>query len=152
MFSSLAGTITPWILGTLLVLMSLALAIVFKSWREVKNSPYYFMRRQAEKRLQTYLFASLCLIVVTAVTAAFTLQAPPDTTPLVAVLTNSKPASEEVVALVESAPTIELVTESSVPEFISAGSIGIYKLNAGLSVCHQSEKVTAMQTALRQIA
>jgi len=122
LFSNLAGTITPWILGTLLVLMTMALAIVYKSWREVKNSPYYFMRRQAEKRLQTYSFASLCLIIATAVTAAFTLQAPQETTPLVAVLTNTKPASEEVVALVESAPAIELVTDTTVPDIISTSN------------------------------
>lgn len=122
MISNLAGTITPWILGTLLILMSMALAIVIKSWREVKSSPYYFMRRQAEKRLQTYSFASLCLIVATAVTAAFTLQTPQETKPLVAVLTNSKPATEEVVALMESAPAIELVTEASVPEIISTAN------------------------------
>lgn len=122
MFSNLAGTITPWILGTLLVLMSLALAIVFKSWREVKNSPYYFMRRQAEKRLQTYSFASLCLIIATAVTAVFTLQAPQDTTSLVAVLTNSKPATAEVMALVEAAPSIELVTEATTANIISTSN------------------------------
>ena len=102
--------------------MSLALAIVVKSWREVKNSPYYFMRRQAEKRLQTYSFASLCLIIVTTVTAAFTLQQPQETKPLVAIITNTKPASEEVVALMESAPAIELVTEVEAPDIISASN------------------------------
>lgn len=112
MIPNIAGTITPWILGTLLVLLVLALAIVVKSWREVKNSPYYFMRRQAEKRLQTYSFASLCLVLITTVTAATTLQKPTDQTVLVAVLTNAKPASSEVKALIEAAPSIEVITEA----------------------------------------
>ncbi len=100
--------------------MSLALAIVIKSWREVKNSPYYFMRRQAEKRLQTYSFASLCLIIATAVTAAFTLQPAQDQQPLVAVLTNAKPPTAEIIALMEAAPTIEIVAEADVaPRLIS---------------------------------
>ncbi|HRQ39990.1 MAG TPA: hypothetical protein PLD25_18935 [Chloroflexota bacterium] len=110
MIPNIAGTITPWILGTLFVLMILALAIVVKSWREVKSSPYYFMRRQAEKRLQTYSFASLCLVLATAVTAAATLQKPHDQTVLVAILTNTKPASSEIKALIEAAPNITAVT------------------------------------------
>lgn len=102
------------------MLMSMALAIVIKSWREVKNSPYYFMRRQAEKRLQTYSFVSLCLIIATAITAAFTLQKPADNRPLVAVLANTKPATEEVMALMKSAPTIEVVAETDLaPDIIS---------------------------------
>jgi len=112
LISNIAGTITPWILGTLLVLLVLAMAIVVKSWREVKNSPYYFMRRQAEKRLQTYSFASLCLVLITAITAGATLQKPTDQTVLVAVLTNAKPASNDVKALIESAPSIEVITEA----------------------------------------
>lgn len=123
MIQNIAGTITPWILGTLFVLLSLALAIVIKSWREVKSSPYYFMRRQAEQRLQTYSFASLCLIVVTVVTAALTLQKPTDQNPLVAVLTNTKPASQEIIALVEAAPIIDIVTEEDLSvQLTSAGN------------------------------
>lgn len=71
------------------------------------------MRRQAEKRLQTYSFVSLGLIVATAVTATITLQKPTPQEPLVAILTNAKPATEEVVALMESAPAIEVFTEAS---------------------------------------
>lgn len=121
MILNFAGPIAPWILGTLFVLMSLALAIVVKSWREVKTSPYYFMRRQAEKRLQTYSFASLCLIVVTAVTASFTLQKPNDHQPLVAVLTNKKPATAEVIALIEAAPIFEAIRSTD----LSSTLIGV---------------------------
>jgi hypothetical protein len=113
---NIAGTITPWVLGTLLVLMILALAIVVKSWREVKSSPYYFMRRQAEKRLQTYSFASLCLVLATAVIVAATLQRPTDQTVLVAVLTNTKPASSEVIALIKAAPDTDIITAADLSE------------------------------------
>jgi hypothetical protein len=106
LLSNLSGTITPWILGTLVLLLLLALAIVFKSWREMKRSPYFFMRLQAEKRLQTYSFASLGLLAASVVFALYALRPPVDNTPLVAVLTNAKPVTEEVAALAVSANTL----------------------------------------------
>lgn len=99
MLSNLSGTITPWILGTLILLLLLAIAVVFKSWREMKRSPYFFMRLQAEKRLQTYSFASLGLLAASVIFALYALRPPVDNTPLVAVLTNTKPVSAEVAAL-----------------------------------------------------
>ena len=107
MLSGLTGTIIPWVLGVLSLLVLLTLTIVVKSWRDLKRSPYFFQRRQAEKRLQTYSSMSLVLIIVTAVTAAYTLQLSPiDDTPRVALLANAKPASEEVRALMEASPLI----------------------------------------------
>ncbi len=113
MLSSIAGTVTPWILGILFLLVSLSTAVVAKSWREMKSSPYYFMRRQAEKRLQTYSVFSLVLLVITAVFMASTVQAPPDDLQLTAVLTNTKPADEDVQELVKQAapPTVELISQ-----------------------------------------
>lgn len=111
---NLSGTITPWILGTLIVLLLLALAVVFKSWREMKCSPYFFMRLQAEKRLQSYSFASLGLLAATVLFAIYALRPPVDTTPLVAVLTNAKPVSEEVVALAhQNIAAVEFVAETA---------------------------------------
>ena len=114
MLSSIAGTITPWILGILFLLVFLATAVVVKSWREMKSSPYYFMRRQAEKRLQTYSVFSLILMVLTAVFVASTLQAPQDDVQLTAVLTNTKPANEDVQELVKQAalPSLEFVSQT----------------------------------------
>lgn len=133
MLDSISGTITPWILGTLLLLILLATAIVVKSWREMKGSPYYFMRLQAEKRLQTYSFVSMGLILFTAVFAGSVLQSPEDNTPLVAVLTNAKPASEEIQKLVQSAqsqadevvPETELTLTPSVISTTSNDPFGI---------------------------
>jgi len=110
LLSNLSGTITPWILGTLILLLLLALAVVFKSWREMKRSPYFFMRLQAEKRLQTYSFASLGLLAACVVFALYALRPPVDNTPLVAVLTNAKPVTEEVAALGAASRSIAGVT------------------------------------------
>ena len=115
MLSNLTGTITPWILGTLILLLLLALAIVFKSWREMKRSPYFFMRLQAEKRLQTYSFASLGLLAVSVLFSFYALRPPLDNTPLVAVLTNAKPVSDEVAALTKpDSVGVEFVAETAV--------------------------------------
>ena len=99
-------TIAPWILGTLTLLALFALIVVVKSWREMKSSPYFFLRQQAAKRLQTYSFASMSLIFVTLITAVYTIQKPVDTVLRVATLSNAKPATAEVRALIDSAPTI----------------------------------------------
>ncbi len=115
MLLNLSGTITPWILGTLILLLLLALAVVFRSWREMKRSPYFFMRLQAEKRLQTYTFTSLGLLAAAALFAFYALRPSVDDTPLVAVLTNSKPVSEEIASLtVQDQTAIEFTPETAV--------------------------------------
>lgn len=59
-------------------------------------------------------------MVVTAVFAAGTLQAPQDTTPLVAILANAKPASEDIQELIETPAAIEVVSETEItPRVIS---------------------------------
>jgi hypothetical protein len=96
-------TIAPWILGTLLVLITIAMVVVARSWRDMKQSPYFFLRQQAARRLQTYLVVSITLVSVTLITAVFTLQKPADMTVRVATISNAKPVSDDIRALVESA-------------------------------------------------
>ena len=103
----LTETITPWLVGTLISLAVLTLTITMKSWREMKRSPYFFMRRQAEKRLQTYGSASFFLFLFAVAVAFYSWQAPVDSTPRVAILVNSKPPKEEIVAFFENAPPVE---------------------------------------------
>ena len=130
MLSNLSGTITPWILGTLILLLLLALAVVFKSWREMKRSPYFFMRLQAEKRLQTYSFASLGLLAAAVAFAIYALRPPVDNTPLVAILTNSKPISDEVAALVTEEASVEFVAETAeTSQIISTTAIDPFLLS-----------------------
>lgn len=100
----IAETIIPWVLGTLLVLTLTMLGGSIKSWREMKRSPYFFLRRQAEKRLQTYSSASLVLLLFGIAFAAYAWRAPADTTHRTALLTNAKPPPEEIVALLRDEP------------------------------------------------
>ncbi|MBE2223153.1 MAG: hypothetical protein IAF02_16545 [Anaerolineae bacterium] len=106
-------TIIPWILGTLLLLIVFTFVVAVKSWREMKRSPYFFMRQQAEKRLQTYMSTSLVLLFLTVGIAAYAWQAPADNISRVAVLVNTKPPTKDVVDLVQDSPetadSIELV-------------------------------------------
>ena len=97
-------TIIPWILGTLLLLVVFTFVVAVKSWREMKRSPYFFMRQQAEKRLQTYMSTSLVLLFLTVGVTAYAWQTPTDTTPRVAVLVNAKPPAEDVIELIQDSP------------------------------------------------
>lgn len=84
------------------------------------------MRRQAEKRLQTYSFASLCLVLATVITAAVTLQKPQDQVVRVAILTNTKPASSEVKALLEAAPVVTAVTSEELSSQSIATTVQLF--------------------------
>jgi hypothetical protein len=97
-------TIIPWILGTLLILVIVTFVVAVKSWRDMKRSPYFFMRQQAEKRLQTYMSTSLVLLFLTVAVAAYAWRAPSDNTIRMAVLMNGKPPTEDVVKLVQGSP------------------------------------------------
>lgn len=91
----------PWLMGVFLALAFLAFVISLKSWRDVKKSPYFFLRRQAEKRLQSYLTLSVVLFAIAFGVAAYAWRAPADVVPRIALLSNAKPARADVVALVE---------------------------------------------------
>jgi len=97
-------TIIPWILGTLLLLVLFTFGVAVKSWRDMKQSPYYFMRRQAEKRLQTYLSTSLVLLLLTAGISAYAWRNPEDNVNRVALLVNAKPPHADIVELVGASP------------------------------------------------
>lgn len=96
MINIFTETIIPWILGTLLLLIIFTFVVAVQSWRNMKRSPYFFMRQQAEKRLQTYMTTSLVLLFLTGIVAAYAWQAPADNISRVAVLENTKPPAESV--------------------------------------------------------
>lgn len=100
------GTIIPWLLGTLLILLIFTFGVSIKSWRDMKRSPYFFMRRQAEKRLHTYISTSFVLLLLTAAISAYSWRAPADNIARTAVLSNTKPPQEEIVLLVQAAPDL----------------------------------------------
>ncbi len=118
--AAFSGTITPWLLGTLLLLSFLVLFAALKNWREMKRSPYFFQRLQAGKRLQTYFSTSIVLFVIALGVAAYAWQEPVDITPRVAILTNSKPVKEDIRALLQESPVIEPVTAVDAAELSAA--------------------------------
>ncbi|MCA9932899.1 MAG: hypothetical protein KC415_03190 [Anaerolineales bacterium] len=114
----IAETIIPWVLGTLLFLTLLMLISSITSWRDMKQSPYFFMRRQAEKRLQTYSSISLVLMFLTVAVVAYGWQPTQTAPPRVALLPNTKPPQEDVVALLENRPTAVVEVETAVSDAI----------------------------------
>lgn len=100
-------------MGTLSLLIVFALLVAVKSWRELKSSPYFFLRQQAAQRLQTYSLVSLLLIGVTLATAVLTLQEPVDETIRVATIANAKPVTNEIRSLVASTPSALETSETA---------------------------------------
>ena len=115
----LGDTIIPWLVGTLMLLALITTIITIKSWREMKQSPYFFLRRQAEKRMQSYSQASLILVVLTVGVFGYAWQTPPDTITRVAILTNAKPPKQEIIAAVEVSSQ-DSVDETTLSELVSA--------------------------------
>lgn len=110
----IGDTIFSWLLATLLLLALLALTITIRSWREMKRSRYYFMRRQAEQRVQAYSLASLFLLLGATATSVFAFQTPADNTVRVAILSNTKPPSEAIIAAVRPEEPVVAATVETV--------------------------------------
>lgn len=121
----LTETIIPWLLGTLILLAVLTLTITLKSWREMKRSPYFFMRRQAEKRLQTYASASFFLVMFAVAVAFYSWQPPTNNTPRVALLTNAKPPKQEIVQIFEDAQSVVRLETADIEELVAANTAEI---------------------------
>lgn len=111
------STLAPWLLGGLLLLVLLTVTITIRAWRDAKRSPYFFMRRQAQQRMQNYSLASLALIAATLFTAAYAQKPPQDTTPRVALIAKAKPisvtAAEETGVAVDEAPRKVVINSRS---------------------------------------
>lgn len=82
-------------------------SITIRSWRESKRSPYFFLRVQAAKKMQSYGVASIGLIIATLATTAYAWQVPEDTTPRVAILSHAKPVSIARVASPDASIAID---------------------------------------------
>ena len=110
LIDSLSTTITPWLIGGLLLLTALTFTVTIRSWHAAKRSPYFFLRVQAARRMQRYLVASLVLILVTIGTTAYAWQTPQALPPQHARLSYAKPSLTTVIVddealLAESSPT-----------------------------------------------
>lgn len=102
--SLLSGTIMPWLVGVPLALSFMALLLSMKQWRDMKRSPYFFMRQQASKRLQSYLSMSFVLLLVAGGVGFYGWRSPEDATTRMALLRNSKPATAEVQKILAETP------------------------------------------------
>lgn len=85
------GTLAPWLLGGLLLLVLLTSIMTVKAWRSAKLSPYFFMRRRAQEQMQSYLLATVALLALTFLTAAYANHRPEESRPRTALLTRLKP-------------------------------------------------------------
>ncbi|MEM9773242.1 MAG: hypothetical protein AAF902_01585 [Chloroflexota bacterium] len=119
------NTIIPWILGGLILLLSLGVWQTLKFWRESKRSPYYFLRKQAEQKMQTYSMGTVATAVLLLFFVSYARQPVVDNSLRMVTIQNAKPAllsnpqaGELVVTLEE---TIEEVVESegAGPEIIA---------------------------------
>ncbi len=115
--NSLTGTITPWLFGTFFTLCLVALLAAIKNWREMKRSPYFFQRLQAGKRLQTYLFSSALLFIITIIVTSYAWQVPHEEAILMAILPNSKPTPAVPEEVVELSNIVEIIEDASPSSF-----------------------------------
>lgn len=95
------GTTLPWLLGLFAMLVLFTIVKIFSAWRQSKRSPYFFLRQQAEKRLQGYFWALVALVIIGGATMAYTSQEPADNAMRMAVLAQAKPveAADEIPVL-----------------------------------------------------
>lgn len=87
------NTIIPWISGGLVLLLGLGLWQTIRFWRESKRSPYYFLRKQAEQRMQTYSMGSVAAAVTLLFFVSYAWQPVEDTSLRMIEIPNTKPLS-----------------------------------------------------------
>lgn len=137
----LSGTILPWILGVLLVLGSLALLASLKLWRDSKRSPYFFMRQQATRRMQSYLSVFIVLMLMAIGIGAYGWRPPEDATMRMALMTRAKPAPQAIRELMEQPSAVELArTATTTPtNVVQSGGIANILLNADEAASFSTE-------------
>ncbi len=127
----LSGTILPWLLGTLLVLGFMALIMSMKLWRDTKRSPYFFMRQQAAKRMQSYMSVAAVMILLSAVIGVYGWQTPEDGTVRMALLMRAKPATQEIQELMAQPSVSERATADATTTTTRSGGVANVLLNSG---------------------
>lgn len=141
LFTLVNSTTAPWILGAIAFLVLLTLTRVFTSWRQTKRSPYFFLRQQAEKRLQAYLWTVLVLIAFAGGTVAFAWQTPPDTTVRMALIATAKPVTDEeagLAAMAEAEDELPVIALDDLPQ-VSQNDGGVSLTEGLVSVAVPSE-------------
>lgn len=125
----LSGTILPWLLGLLLVLGFMALLMSMKLWRDAKRSPYFFMRQQAARKMQSYLSVAAVMVLLSGAIGVYGWRSPEDTTVRMALLTRAKPATKEVQELMAQPSVAERATAEAGTTTTRSGGIANVLLN-----------------------
>jgi hypothetical protein len=126
-------TTAPWILGGLGVLVLITIVQISSAWRRVKRSPYFFLRQQAERRLQNRLWTLVIIFAAGGATLYYANQAPPDNTVRMALLANAKP----VEAFAETAVDVDELP------VIALDAPGAFEVNGGENVLNAGTTITA---------
>ncbi len=115
-YMHLSGSVLPWLLGLLLLLFLASTTMTLKAWRDAKRSPFYFLRRQAQKQMQTFATVSMSLMVMNLAAFTYAFQLQPPTAPRSALLANAKPVNQLTVdtAPADSAAADEPVAVATV--------------------------------------
>ncbi len=87
-------TLTSWLIWGAVTALLAAAFLTVKYWRDSKRSPYYFLRRQSEQRMQSYSLATIVCAVALIFLASYAVQPQRDSTLRVAFITSSKPISQ----------------------------------------------------------
>lgn len=135
----LSGTILPWLLGLLLVLGFAALLMSMKLWRDTKRSPYFFMRQQAAKRMQSYLSVFAVMILLSIGIGVYGWRTPEDATVRMAILTRAKPAVKEIQELMDQPTVAERATTEAAGATTRSGGVANVLLNADDAVALNPE-------------
>ena len=130
------NTIIPWISGGLILLLLLGIWQTLKFWRESKKSPYYFLRRQAEQKMQTYSMGTVAAAVMLLFFISYAWQPVTDNSLRMIEIRNAKPSNtvqttEPIITIAESPETLTIELEKS-PEIIALEGDSISELTANL--------------------
>ncbi len=134
----LSGTILPWLLGLLLVFATLALLLSLKLWRATKRSPYFFMRQQAAKRMQSYLSICAVLLLMAVGVSYYGWRTPTDTTLRMALISDAKPVSADIQELF-SQPTVAEQAKQIDMASAQSGGVANFLLNSDESAALSPE-------------
>ncbi|MGH2537405.1 MAG: hypothetical protein ACRDHL_08435 [Candidatus Promineifilaceae bacterium] len=126
----MSGSILPYLLGGLLLLVLFTSSITAKAWREAKRSPYFFLRVQARKRMQRNMLATLAFMLVALGVGLYSWRAPADLTARVARISHAKPAANapaaaEDVAAAASPEVVEINMASLLAGVAPAQAAGL---------------------------
>lgn len=92
-----SNSIAPWVLSAFLLAFLVLFALTVRALREVRHAPYFFQRRQAQQRMQSYSLTSLVMLMLTVGVAAYAWRPPNHTAPRLTILTHAKPVANDLV-------------------------------------------------------